>query len=494
LPLLDAAVEQLLSKCIAGPQGIYWQRSESTIHGLCGLSHGAAGVAFTLVELGYYFQNEAFYWLAEQAFAYEDYCFQPKYGNWPDWRLGMFRPEEESKFRKAYAQGNMAFFTSGRLMNAWCHGATGIGFARIRAYERTGNRHHLAMARVAAEKTYQTEIEGPGSPGFGLCHGRSGNALLLLEMSRVLNEPAYADQATFIARRILDARPNIDYLEEDNSLMIGNAGIGYFLLQTLAPESTSSVLAPRLVAPAVLEQGGGYQHLSINLSDLQQQVIRCIFPRTMVLWEHLMPAVPVFSTMPDEPAAAGLPTTFSATEWMMAKQKQVAEITLRQGAPLRDVLALEQHGLALDLATRSNCLLAFQELLKSEYVTELAGLTEAQLLVTSYVMNDCARLVSSQWKWELDCSADWVKNLSIPAGNYPCLLQATVLGVREYALSPLRNLVMSTFAQPHSIEAALTVLLSCIEVENPAQETEARQLLNGQIMAEIKRGTLVPPV
>ena len=73
-----------------------------------GFSHGAAGIAYALLRLYKTMQDPTFLEAAEEAIAYERSVFSPSAGNWQDVR------EDKPSF-----------------MTSWCHGAPGIGLARL---------------------------------------------------------------------------------------------------------------------------------------------------------------------------------------------------------------------------------------------------------------------------------------------------------------------------------------------------------------------------
>jgi lantibiotic modifying enzyme len=61
-PLIELGIEQLIDQSHDGPTGLYWDRSPDQIHGLCGFSHGSAGVGYAWLEMGRHFRNPTFYW------------------------------------------------------------------------------------------------------------------------------------------------------------------------------------------------------------------------------------------------------------------------------------------------------------------------------------------------------------------------------------------------------------------------------------------------
>jgi lantibiotic modifying enzyme len=192
---------------------------------------GGAGIACGLLEIAELTDEARFAQAAERAFEYERSLFSAEHGNWPD-----LRP---------YAAGEFAM--------AWCHGAPGIGLARLRALS------HLSEPALARE--LEVALGTTVAHGFGgnhtLCHGDLGNADILLSASERTHDPQWAAQAQRAGARVLDrARAAGGFIcgnplgVESPGLMTGLAGIGYGLLRLAAPAQVPSVLgleAPRKI-------------------------------------------------------------------------------------------------------------------------------------------------------------------------------------------------------------------------------------------------------
>src|SRR5262249_44268969 len=109
------------------------------------------------------------------AFAYEDEQFDRQAGNWPDWRSAA----QDEAARPHYGA-------------AWCHGAPGIGLARLRALQldAQGRAAYAATAR-AAVGTAATALEAMAQEpcaDASLCHGLAGLAEIVLTAADVLGD------------------------------------------------------------------------------------------------------------------------------------------------------------------------------------------------------------------------------------------------------------------------------------------------------------------
>jgi lantibiotic modifying enzyme len=139
-------------------------------------------------------------------------------------------------------------------MVAWCHGAPGIGFARLFLNRLIPNEPQiLAEAEVAIRTT--AAILGKATSGtgnFSLCHGDGGNADLLVLGAGLLNRPELrkiaetaGDQALGRFEETRTPWPcGIPNAGETPNLLLGLAGVGYFFLRLYNPRETPTVLLP----------------------------------------------------------------------------------------------------------------------------------------------------------------------------------------------------------------------------------------------------------
>jgi lantibiotic modifying enzyme len=192
---------------------------------LTGLSHGAAGIGVSLLELGHATGRSDLVEAGRQAFRYENQWFRAEAGNWPDFRD---------------ADGDDA-----GCCIAWCHGAPGIALTRLRAvvlgYPEYRGDLDAALATTVGMLADQDEwIEGDCS----LCHGRAGLGEVLRAAKRF--EPEVRAAAVAAAARFGEAWtdwPCGVRRGGNPSLMLGLAGIGYWYLG-LADARLPGVLLP----------------------------------------------------------------------------------------------------------------------------------------------------------------------------------------------------------------------------------------------------------
>ncbi|MFT4929721.1 MAG: type 2 lantibiotic biosynthesis protein LanM, partial [Phenylobacterium sp.] len=232
LAIANRCADQILKRAIPMASGLGWVLKESGTTPLVGMSHGTAGIAWALSALGKVTGRADLNGAAQQALAYERSQYSTEQQNWPDLRHGE-RPETTTH------HGDCFFLT------AWCHGAPGIGLAR------------LAMRDSFCDSAMQQEIEDAIETtchyGFNdnhsMCHGALGNLDLLLSASQSLERPQLLEQAEQLAGQILAGIDDhgwitgLMYNLETPGLMVGLSGMGYQLLRLAHPDQVPSVLA-----------------------------------------------------------------------------------------------------------------------------------------------------------------------------------------------------------------------------------------------------------
>ena len=228
--------DHLLGSARAMPQGLGWNPALPSSGPLTGFSHGAAGIAWALLELAAQTGHERFRTAALSGIAYERSLFSTEARNWPDLRV---------RDTKRELDGPPPF------QAAWCHGAPGIGLGRLLC------RRHFNDALLDQE--IEVALHTTLSDGFGsnhsLCHGELGNLDLLLAAAEAFPDSSWRAEADRVSANILSSIQRSGWLcgnplaVESPGLMTGIAGIGYGLLRCAEPTRVPSALS---LAPPIL--------------------------------------------------------------------------------------------------------------------------------------------------------------------------------------------------------------------------------------------------
>lgn len=262
--------KHLMETATKAPVGWSWRiGTHSHCRNLTGLAHGAAGCAVSLLELYAATSIEIFRFAGARGFDYERTAFDSAENNWRDYRnLELESLLKESNPTAVLAQrlrdgGEFPYYRD-RYMSAWCHGAPGIGLSRLRAYELTGNDTMRAEAMAAVRHTAQVSSM---PSNYSLCHGAFGNCETLVYASAVFDDPRWGLLVDEVVGNALEkqsrfSRPGITGAfggGPDPSLMIGEAGIGHFLLKVALPETPSVLLHRPNVTSRQLATGSDHE-------------------------------------------------------------------------------------------------------------------------------------------------------------------------------------------------------------------------------------------
>jgi len=293
IPLIKLSVDKLIKNARLREEGLYWGGMQIQTKPLTGFSHGSAGIGFALLELGRYVNEPNYYFLAKQAFSYENSCYNKKIQNWPCHILSLFSKKRNKAFERAYKNNEKDIFTPLKDYATWCHGAPGIAQSRLVAYKMTHESTYKEDLKKAIRKIYETNLYT-----FTLCHGNGGNADVLLENYLFFKDKIYLNQAKKIARQLLRQKKEHgqyaaglknypSHWTENSNLFLGIAGIGHFLLRVSSPEKIHSILAPSL--PTIGNDIKLKKSLALPLQSIKKQILKNNFPLTMRLLNRYAP-------------------------------------------------------------------------------------------------------------------------------------------------------------------------------------------------------------
>ncbi|CCJ08630.1 Lanthionine synthetase C-like protein [Methylocystis sp. SC2] len=216
--------EHLLAQPRIGVEGRRsWAVLGAGLEALTGMSHGAAGFAYALASLSAATGCGEFATAAMECIAYEDSKYDPERANWPDFR-----------------------YASPQWRSQWCHGAVGIGLARI-AMTRTASpvlerrAVDVSGAVAGAERGWPSEVDT-------LCCGAMGNVEFLREAGAALGRQDLSTLASDRLSAVLANAASVgDYRWSHGErpfnlgLFRGLSGVGYTCLRQIA-ENLPNVL------------------------------------------------------------------------------------------------------------------------------------------------------------------------------------------------------------------------------------------------------------
>lgn len=235
---LETAVscaDHLLSSAKQSEQGLCWENARYNRQPLLGFAHGAAGIAWALLELSAVSGQGRFADTAVQALNYERSYYSAAAQNWPD-------------LRQNDRDGQTTGLQEPRYPVAFCFGAAGTGLSLLRAQKQ--------LQDPQLETEIKTALNTTIAHGFGqthcLCHGDLGNIELLLQAQQAGIDPALRSKINELSAMIDDSINRHGWHSggpgavEMPGLMLGLSGIGYQLLRLAEPNRVPSIL---LLAP-----------------------------------------------------------------------------------------------------------------------------------------------------------------------------------------------------------------------------------------------------
>lgn len=497
LPIIDNCTKYLLENVKHDKNGIYWDRKSQQVCGLCGFSHGNAGIAFVFLELFNIFGNSTFKKIADLAFKYENNLFNKYLSNWPDFRGGVYDDTSFEETKEAFYNKNMNYFTRYNNPNAWCHGAAGIGLSRIRAFELFKEDQYLLDSYRAINKTVTTDIENLNSVDtFSLCHGGCGNAELFLEAYRVLKKSEYLEYAFKVAMKAIENKTNLGFYRsgysdasgviEDNSLFMGNAGIGYFFLRLHDPDNVKSMQALRteFVREKKIDLDN-FTTLTISSAEAKKIVLLKTFIKTFYILDKYFPNyINAFlysdNTDYDSPLHISF-ITFCKNLFKSQKSNKLSNL-------LFDVLSFEEASLNLDLNRISFIYLHIKDELINNW-TMSQGDTQ-EFVKQSLTVDPSTSIHKSKWDWSDD--ADWKNNIEYEDSEFNYVIKVKTEKVMVYRINSFCFLIINQFSKKKSIHQALSDIIQLFKLNKQNDIDEIKSNVIKQIRSLLNAGFLIP--
>ena len=244
--LIRQLADRLITHARIASQGLRWGHLKRSYDCLTGLSHGASGIAHALLQVATYFEDEGLHYLAMQAWTYEMKYYDPVLQNWLDLRLTSASLQEEDIMGWEIA-GFRRYISD---VNAWAHGAAGIGLSRMYAWKTSGEVHFATTCEWALTRCMQ-DADSLTRGDFTLCSGYGGVGMFLLQAAAVLDRPVLRQTAKQIALAAISYyevhgtyNSYIKDAEYDPGLFSSLAGVGYFFVSVLLPYKAHTVVAP----------------------------------------------------------------------------------------------------------------------------------------------------------------------------------------------------------------------------------------------------------
>ena len=172
---LDSAIrcgDLLLARASRQEIGSAWDNTNFGRRALTGFSHGTAGIAYALTELGGQTGQEHYYAMSLEAMAYERSLFNSKLGNLPDLReLEVSVIASKLEARRFPWHGVMV--------------RREIGLGRLNMLWHFDDPAIRAEIEAAVKTTFALGLGDNQS----LCHGALGNLEFLLQAAETLSRP-----------------------------------------------------------------------------------------------------------------------------------------------------------------------------------------------------------------------------------------------------------------------------------------------------------------
>lgn len=233
--ILDTAIicgNHLLSKQTDTYPRAWKTLAEARDKPMTGFSHGASGIALSLLRLYEATSNQAYLEAAKEGIKYEKTAFDKSQKRWHDFRLSPKANQLD-------------------IMYAWCNGSPGIGLARLGSLPTIATQEIYDDIKIALDMTQKYELFNGSRSVDHLCCGSLGRAELFILASEKLNNQewltfARKNTALIVAKAKENKKysllPHLPNSILNPSFFKGSAGLGYQFLRLANPQLLPSVL------------------------------------------------------------------------------------------------------------------------------------------------------------------------------------------------------------------------------------------------------------
>ncbi|UII26792.1 hypothetical protein LVD15_26445 [Fulvivirga maritima] len=272
--LLCSSIDDIINNVYLSIKGLKWRYRPNYIDSLCGLSHGAAGIGYALIEVGKCYNAHGLVWLGEQAFKYENQHFNEIDSSWPDLRI------HPKKLENPQSVGSPHELMKGEKVNGWAHGSAGIAMTRLRAHYHLESISYLEQT----EAILQAMQSVPRSAlNYSLANGFGANAYLLAEAGYKLNKKEYTQSAYQIIEKAMMLKREKGYFpagwdscKADLSVFMGETGIAYSILKLISPYCSDHLVLPELKKNKNSQYSGCFP----DIKNILRKISKRYFPKS----------------------------------------------------------------------------------------------------------------------------------------------------------------------------------------------------------------------
>ena len=358
-------------------------------------------------------------------------------------------------------------------MSAWCHGAPGIALTRLRAFELTQNDVYKKEALKAIEGSI-TSLKEDGKSNYSLCHGRGGNCEALIYGYEILGDKQLLEIVESIGLE------GIEKYEQNNapwpcgtmgsvsdpSLMLGEAGIGYYFLR-LFDQNVSSVLISSVsaVKDNISKEDDSYK-------KLQKDYINYYFGNTVDLLnkknngDHSFNSKKTFNIGETVSDAV---STFQELKTVLTQKKNNADRILRETfytetTKFELTLKIEDHS--------------------EEYIEELKRALSDKIKLEEYKLE----LMPYVKTYSTDLLDEAENTDEVTKSHFLFFRKQNRIYTRELGI--LSYIILNSLEKSSTLENLISKVVEFIEFENDSEYVSIRQTIIQQLKEFYKAGLI----
>jgi rhamnogalacturonyl hydrolase YesR len=393
LEKLHLFASKIMKNAVQAEQGIYWSETHRKASEI-GLGYGVSGIGLAMLEVGHFFDNEAYCAVAEAAFSYEDQFWNDPRGNWTASSGEIETPHDWQLHYRKFTTGELGFFEEPSDDISYVQGCIGIGLVRLRAWQLLQRPAYRDMVVKTCQMLTVALQEKKASwkPEEKINAGT-----FLLQVYNVTGLEQYLEQPLAIAEEVQHSALKMLDTEKRNDAALPlelPTAMTHLLLQL--HRNSSSPFFPVITKAEPARPADPSPFLNWAVSDVRRLLVEKDFYRTVYFLEYFDAKAlnEHFRTIRD----AGR----YRESFIRFVQERVPQSRPRYEQALTEIFELEMTKVKIAEDNRNAALSYMRTQLEMEQAAALLQLEKERFLSTRVALNERVRLVRTSIHPDLD--------------------------------------------------------------------------------------------
>ena len=493
--LLGRYINSFIKNIILLDEGFAWKTGKNNIKPLCGYAYGNSGIAYVFLEMGNFFKNETYQFIANQALLYETFQWDDKNKRWPDYRKELNNHSDYKAHISNFYSRNPDFFLTPENNTTYEHGNAGVLITHLYAQTFTGKSEKKNVIQNSINQLL-TRIDSVKDENidFSISNGFLGE-MLALNYANKYEKDIVQEKLDILLNIIIDkSKGELNSPIVNHSLLNGLAGLGYFYLIIAGEKEPEMVFLPGAGFKPNLNKVESFKEISnISINDLWIEILKTNYPRLYYILNNF------FSENQDDfivyhqsVISKSIPDSF-----LEFHQKVLAINNEKKIEIIEDLVDLEKAKLVLASKNKSNALLHISEVIKERNIHYLTNLNSNDLNNCSLIVDkEYMEFVTTRWNWienfdKLFSGISQLEDIYSKTDEFEVSFLLQSNSIKEIYLSNTNYYFISLFYDGKLVTDAINEFIDAFEAKTNDEISKVTQFANQLVIKYIIESVLI---